>query len=419
MRATALVALGAWLWRAWMPSPAGEAALRVTRTSDLSATLDLAVRTPVASLDLALDSLPGAESRAVARAVAGAGTNVRWSLSPAPSLTASVVEPLAEPSGRVRLTTLGRPGASMAVRDAAGAVDSARLSETGLRAVDATLDGAVRVQAPGAVASAARRDSLLLRPVLVLGRAGWEGKFIVAALEEAGWRVEARLSVAPLVDVRQGTGDAIDTARYSAILLLDASGASRAVSIARFVRSGGGVIVAGDAARAAAFSSFLPARAGDAIPATLGAFASDSPRRALGGVALTSIAPSAVVIERLGRSARIVGSRVDAGRVVMLGYDETWRWRMEGDDISPAAHRAWWSSLVSSVAYAPRVQLTDAPLVDEAPFASMVDALGPPIALASAGASPVTGTAWDRILFALVLLALLAEWTSRRLRGAR
>lgn len=419
MRTTALVVLGAWLWRAWMPSPAGEASLRVTRTSDLSATLDLAVRTPVASLELALDSLPGAESRAVARAVAGAGTNVRWSLSPAPSLTASVVEPLAEPSGRVRLTTLGRPGASMTARDAAGAVDSAKLSETGLRAVDATLDGAVRVHAPGVAASAAHRDSLLLRPVLVLGRAGWEGKFIVAALEEAGWRVEARLSVAPLVDVRQGTGDAIDTARYSAIVLLDASAASRAVSVSRFVRSGGGVIVAGDAARAAAFSSFLPARAGDAIPATLGAFASDSPRRALGGIALTGIAPSAVVIERSGRSARIVGSRVDAGRVVMLGYDETWRWRMEGDDISPAAHRAWWSSLVSSVAYAPRVQLTDAPLVDEAPFASMVEALGPPMALASVGASPVTGTAWDRILFAIVLLALLAEWTSRRLRGAR
>lgn len=419
MRGAALVALGAWLWRAWFPSPQGEASLRVARTTELAAALDQAVRTPVAALDLALDSLPGAETRAVARAVAGAGTNVRWSLSPAPSLTATVVEPLAEPSGRVRLTTLGRPGASMTVRDAAGAVDSAKLSETGLRAVDATLDGVVRVHAPGLAASAARRDSLVLRPVLVLGRAGWEGKFVVAALEEAGWRVDARLSVAPQVDVRQGTGEAIDTSRYSAVVLLDASAASRSASIARFVRSGGGVVVAGDAAGAAAFSSFLPARAGDAIPATLGAFATESPRRALSGIALGSIAPTAVVIERSGRSARVVGSRVDAGRVVMLGYDETWHWRMEGDDASPAAHRAWWSSLVSSVAFAPTVQLTDVPLVDEAPFASMVDALGPPSTLASGGASPVTGTAWDRILFAMFLLALLAEWSSRRLRGVR
>ncbi|MBK9977977.1 MAG: hypothetical protein IPP20_08605 [Gemmatimonadetes bacterium] len=314
-RTAACLALGALLWRAWFPAPAGDVALRLAGTGGLPQALARAVRTPVASLDLAVDSLPGASDRAVARAVAAAGTTVRWTLAAPPSVSAAVAEPLAEPSGRVRLVTIGRAEAALTVRDAAGAVDSAKLSTTGVRA--------------------------------------------------------------------------------------------------------GGVVVTSAAARLPALASILPARAGEAIVPTLGALSGERPRRALGGVALTSAARDAVTLERTGNRARIVAARVDAGRVLMLGYDDTWRWRMEGDDSGPSEHRAWWSSLVSSVAYAPPVQLTATPAVDEAPLAALVEAWGPPSDLAADTAPPVSSVAWDRLLFAAFLLALLAEWSSRRLRGAR
>jgi hypothetical protein len=53
------------------------------------------------------------------------------------------------------------------------------------------------------------------------------------------------------------------------------------------------------------------------------------------------------------------------------------------------------------------------------PLASLVDALGPATPL-DASLPPRRDTSrvnW--MLFALVLASLLAEWTSRRLRGAR
>ena len=85
------------------------------------------------------------------------------------------------------------------------------------------------------------RDSLALKPVLVLGAAGWESKFTIAALEERGWRVASRVRVAPNVDVTQGPLGAIDTARYSAVIALDSTAASSATAIARYAREGGGV----------------------------------------------------------------------------------------------------------------------------------------------------------------------------------
>ena len=163
-RTTACLALGALLWRAWFPAPAGDVALRLAGTGGLPQALARAVRTPVASLDLAVDSLPGASDRAVARAVAAAGTTVRWTLAAPPSVSAAVAEPLAEPSGRVRLVTIGRAEAALTVRDAAGAVDSAILSTNGVRSVDATMDGVVLVHGAGALATTSRRVRAPPRP---------------------------------------------------------------------------------------------------------------------------------------------------------------------------------------------------------------------------------------------------------------
>jgi len=100
--------------------------------------------------------------------------------------------------------------------------------------------------------------------------------------------------------------------------------------------------------------------------------------------------------------------------VLQVGYDDSWRWRMAGGPGSEAAHRDWWSRVVSSVAYAPVTANTQSRTFD-APVASLFGKLGPP------RPAPVSsrGTVDPRLMLALILLLLLVEWTSRRLRGLR
>ena len=106
--------------------------------------------------------------------------------------------------------------------------------------------------------------------------------------------------------------------------------------------------------------------------------------------------------------------------MLFRSIDESWRWRMEGPADGVAAHRAWWSSLVAAVAYAPTVPrpirvdaLGDDGL--DAPRARLVDALGEPTA---PDAAPVRGAALRPWVLVAALLLLLLEWASRRLRGA-
>jgi hypothetical protein len=121
---------------------------------------------------------------------------------------------------------------------------------------------------------------------------------------------------------------------------------------------------------------------------------------------------------------KVAARRVARGRVIQSGYRDSWRWRMGGADADPvASHRAWWASLVSSVAYAPSVPVAgDVALgagADPAPYASLVAMLGAPSARpADVGASERRRDRWNAALFAVLLLALLGEWGSRRL-GAR
>jgi hypothetical protein len=136
---------------------------------------------------------------------------------------------------------------------------------------------------------------------------------------------------------------------------------------------------------------------------------------------VASLKPDAVPLESRDEAVTVAARRVGAGRVVQLGYDETWRWRMVGGDEATATHREWWSRLVSSVAYAPLVRRTSAGdvAIDEAPLASLIDALGAASPLDAAAAPERDGTRTTRILFALVVGGLLLEWASRRLRGVR
>ena len=105
---------------------------------------------------------------------------------------------------------------------------------------------------------------------------------------------------------------------------------------------------------------------------------------------------------------------------MQVGYDETWRWHMAGSDESAAAHRAWWSRLVAAVAYAPLVpRESGLPSIDETPLASLVDALGSPTPMPARPAAPTDNTRITWMLFMLIAVSLFAEWTSRRVRGAR
>jgi hypothetical protein len=165
-----------------------------------------------------------------------------------------------------------------------------------------------------------------------------------------------------------------------------------------------------------ALRAIAPGRAGARVPAVSISFASATPRRALGFFPVLSLASDAVALE--SRDGRIAAAarRVGAGRVVQLGYDETWRWRLAGTGDAPAAHRDYWSSVVAAAAYRATTRAA-ATLDDAAPLASLHAALGEPTA--ARGTPAFVGARLPWWMLAALAALLLAEWGSRRLRGAR
>jgi hypothetical protein len=256
--------------------------------------------------------------------------------------------------------------------------------------------------------------------VLVLARAGWEGKFVAQALQDAGWRVETDFLVnssaaGTPARVRSRGPGSLDPGRLAVVVALDESAATRASALATYVRQGGGLLLAPDAALAPALRNISAAVPAVLQEASLGALRSGEPRRGLDRHALRLTADVAVPLEREAGAVRVAARRLDLGRVAVVGYRDTWRWRMEGADGAPEAHAAWWSSLVAAVASPPPVGAVDA-RDDPAPLPSMYDALGAPLTTAAAArfTSPVTV---DALLLSLTCLALLLAWTARRARG--
>ena len=251
----------------------------------------------------------------------------------------------------------------------------------------------------------------------MLGRATWEAKFVIAALEEAGWPVDARLAVAPGIEVVQGAGRSPDTASHAAVVVLDAPSAATAAAITRYVRSGGGLILSGTSASAPSMATIAAGRVGMRTRPSSIVVAEDAPRRALGFLAIAPRA-DALVLEQRDTRVAAAARRVESGRVVQIGYDETWRWRMGGGAQALDAHRAGWSALVSSVAHRAVVPLSPDPRDDDAPLAHLVDALGRPTAAAASMPSDARWAPSPAVLFALLSVLLLTELASRRLRGA-
>lgn len=425
IRTGAVAALVALLVLPWTPSSTDR--LDASSSAQLAQVLTDATLRPVASVSVQLSQAPDASSRAWLRALRGAGTAVQWRVTDALPSTVLSSEPVPGPEGQRRVALSGIPAGGVSVRDALGIVDSASTDSGAARDVVARVSGAVVAKVRGATLRAPDVSPSPLRAVLVLGGAGWEARFTTAALEEAGWTVESEFIVTPRgpagrtpdagrgAAVRtRGASGAIDTSRFAAVIALDASAAPRAPAIARFVQQGGGLILA-HAAAVGDLRGLAPARPDAPFTETLGGLLTAVPRRGLAGRELAGLRADALVLERRGDVVTMAARRHELGRVVMLGYDDLWRWRMQGGEVSPEEHRAWWSQLVSSVAYAPFSSAADA-TGDPAPTASLHASLGPP------GISPPgAGTRqfpWPMVLFATCILLLMTEWTSRRLRGA-
>lgn len=402
LRAIALTALALLIWTLARPAPSRP---RISDSRDgLEAALVNATRRPVTALDIVVDRVPGAPHRDWLAAIRATGTKVTWS---ARALTpvAVATSPVAEPEGRVRVSVASGDSTAVVLSDQLGAIDTVQPGAVPSSRVLRTATGLVSASARGSRAVTPVASPVRVRRVLVLGSAGWESKFVVAALEEAGWTVDARLRVAPGVETRQGPDYPLDTARYSAVIALDGAAAPSAGVIERYVNAGGGAVLAGSASRLSGVARIAPAAA--------------SARRVTGrraGLVLGAMKGDAVVLERQGVLPFVAARRSGVGRVVATGYDETWRWRMRRAAGAPAEHREWWTALVSAVAFAPSVYAPGSG-GDAAPVAALTAALGPQARMGPgpAGARSRVPPAW--LLFGMLLASLLGEAVSRRYRG--
>jgi hypothetical protein len=320
------------------------------------------------------------------------------------------------PESASRITALVAPGQALVISDQLGRIDSARAGSQGIAEWRVSAIAAVHADLGTATGTAAAHDSLVTRPVLVVGEAGWESKFVVAALEEEGWPVAARVTVAPGTIVRQELPARIDTASLSAVVVLDSTSSLDAGVVSRFVAEGGGLIAAGAGVNHPALKALLASRVATTSTGEIGGLLGARPREGLSARMFRASA-SSVALERRGTAPVVLARRVGSGRVIAIGYDDTWRVRMVPiGESAPGIHRTWWSSLVASVAHT-RPVARDVGEVDEAPLAATIDALGEP----ARPADQPSRTALfplDAWLAALAAMALLAEWLSRRLRGA-
>lgn len=345
------------------------------------------------------------------------------------------VDPLEGPTAGVQVrTALPESTAFLLLRDAGGVLDSMAMP-TASRVQVWQLQASSRslaAQWSGATASqdlGGERPSLANR-VRLFAAPGWESKFVMAALEERGWRVDARLSVTDRAAVTVGNPDALDPARYAVVIVLDSAGIPDG-ALQSFVRRGGGVVFGGDGVRTLAARALTGVRSTSRIAGIPGGLLTSRPRTGLERWDVD--VPRAVRLE--GESARgaVYALRVGQGRVIVSAYRESWRWRLLGTDDGLDAHRDWWAALAEAALPTATSPVAADPLPgDAAPYADWVAQIGAPVetvGASSAGPSSMpdgsTRTlvawpwplAWLPWLVGVAFLALLIEWASRRLRG--
>ncbi len=370
-----------------------------------------------------LDSIPSPELRDWLASFPATQTAMSWegvSLKP----SAVSVEPIADPRKAVRVWVAAPNEGQVAVSDSMGLIDSVAITSGGAVLNLHHLDGPVTATIDGTAATAALRDSLKVKPVLILGIASWEGKFIMASLEEHGWKVDARFQVSPKgkgVVVQGPAEPRIDTANYGTVIVLDSSAAKYAGALANFARNqGGGVIVTGYAAPLNAFQGIMPGNA--TMPSILSeeiaARDSSFARSVLKIAKITGLHSSAIPIEKRKDDVTVAAWVLGKGKVMQVGYLDTWKWRLGGIEQDPnAEYTLWWSRMVSGVTYAPRYDVQVVNEVEPTPMASLVGILGKPETKEAKAAGILNDPRLLPFLFGLVMAAFLLEWASRRLRG--
>lgn len=343
------------------------------------------------------------------------GHAVSWSGAP-PSVAMSS-DAVREPDGGIRVDVAAPQGAVIALRDDGGVIDTLRVASLGGSVATPIAIGPIIGHVGGQRFSAASPDSARLRAIVVIGGASWEGKFIAAALEERGWPVIARFAVAPGVDVASSGPLTLDTSRVAAVVAIDTTSVqSLGAALERFVRSGGGLVLAGPSSLAPSLASLRPGTLGARLRPAVQA-ADTIGLGTTGFYPVTSLAVNGVALDRRAGGVPLAARRIGAGRVVQVGYDDSWRWRMAGAPGSEEMHRAWWSRVVGSVAYVPAAASSTTGTGDAAPVARLASALGVAHAVSPGqfGRAPID----TRIYLTLIMVLLLVECASRRWRGLR
>ena len=430
LRVAGLLSLALWIAAAAWPRGERIATLRGDALESELARVTAVQATE--SLHVELDTVPSATNAQWLAALRGAGVGVSWS-GPAGGALALEAFRSAEPTGGLVLLATA-PQASSVVSDALGPIDTIAVAGAPALLRLASVEGDVMLKSGMQPARVGVEPGVAPKRVFVSGAAGWEAKFAIAALEESGWAVDARLFIRPDDAVVQGGAGrpSLDTSRYAVVLLMDSAAAETTRGVAEFARDGGGVVLAGDANRSRRLAGIMGWRARARESAPLGTLPADTSWRGLSRLPFDSLLDRrALALETRGGRAVVAARRHHAGRVLGIGYDQTWRWRMAGGANSVADHRAWWSGVIASAAPAVIPTLREAPNVirseakdlllpsGSAPLASLHQSLGPPSASANALASRFPTRLLSNLLGLLALAALLAEWFLRRARGAR
>ena len=396
--------------------PSAPPTLERASTSEIASRLDTWTRAPAnTALHGVFATTPDGWVVDWLAALRHSGHVVSWSGSP-PAL-ALAAEALPDPGGDVRIDIAAPEHTTVALGDGGGAIDSVKVAGFGASVVTPVVIGSIVARAGDQRAAVAAPDSARARSIVVIGNAGWEGKFVVSALEERGWPVIARFSVAPNVDVAQGVSVRLDTSRVAAVIAIDSLVQSQADAIERFVRSGGGLVLAGPSSTSPALRSIAPGALGARTRPVLQS--ADTMRLgSTGFYPVKSLNAGAIALERRTDGIALAARRVGVGRVLQVGYDDSWRWRMAGAQGSERAHREWWTRIISAVAYVPSPGVLVATTSwESAPLAGLVDHLGP------SQQNPPTrsgrGSTDPRLFLAAIMILLIAEWGSRRLRGLR
>ena len=404
-----------------MPSPADarrdvERGARIAAVALIAVTLWRLIAVAAAgapSYHATFDDAPSARTRDSLAALVRAGETVTWSGSV--SALAAMAEGIRQPGPAVRLSVVA--DAVVAASDALGLLDSlsAGGSSLTLAAGGEDLPFSVTLAAGRTRAVVSGHDAPAPERILVLARVSWESKFVVAALEEAGWDVDTRLRLSDTITIAQGSGTAPSLLRHAVVVVLDPLTAAEAAAIMRFVRGGGGLLVSGRANASSALAAIAAGRTEREIPPESRTFIEVDPLTALPLHAFATVRVDALVLDSRGTARALVARREGSGRVVQSGYADTWRWRMEGEPGSVEAHRRWWSRLVTLALPTSAVPSSLSASDEGTPLAALVNALGESRE-AAPGSTP-RGPAIPAWLGALILLLLLTEWALRRLRG--